>query len=93
MSHLLSAMTTETVRPLGMPLRQGLAPGRNMALETVLLDSYGLVIGIHGNHRVPVFGRRQQRDPDNNRQGKQDKNPVDLAQSHRVGASFTSAAS
>lgn len=92
-SRLLPAMTTETIWPFGMSFRQRLASGRDMALETVFLDSYRLVIGITGNPRIPVFGRRQERDPDNHGSGKQDKEPIDLAQSHRAWASFPSAAS
>src|SRR5262249_48298272 len=92
-SRLLPAMTTKTIWPFGMSFRQRLASGRDMALETVFLDSYRLVIDILGDQRIPVFGCRQERDSDNHGSGKQDKEPIHLAQSHRVWTSFPSAAS
>jgi len=63
-------MATETIWPLGMPLRQGFSPYLSMALKTVLLDFDRLVVGIHRDQRIPIFGGRQQRNPDHYRRGK-----------------------
>lgn len=75
-------MTTETILPLGMAIRDRLGSTRLVTLDAAFLHGDIAMFRRGGNHGIPVFRRRQQRHTHHDRHGKQHKQPIYFSQFH-----------